>query len=802
MTMDLIFIVILLAKIFFTSLNYIMQVNLNSAIVYNRQTPQQKHSLKNSTTKPLTIEKRMSISFAGATVVQKTITSQIEHEKSKLLRLFKDILALNVPILTEEEKIFAQIKKAHALIKASIRKEDEIEFRMLSLMENNSLNAQQKLNLAQQLKKEYNRLLKTRLTDIEEQKPPKDNFDYSLISKFKNAILNNDFNLAEIQEDHYSGLKDITTVKEFKEKYPSIRIPANPREVIAQKIFDTFDRDFYYDLDRIFDTKNESIVLEFMFRYCDAYFEILSEQFEDMNKYDLLNEFGKTVTEKVLAKYLELKENDNFESIPENVKYNIAEVSKTDKEMLKLDYDALVIGTLKQLYLENKKLNQIEYKEGDTSFSVATIKDPTYQFEKIPEKMKRLIAESYKPAKLQKEYQKYTTEELKARLNYFVNREVGNRDEIFDTIIDFDSSKFTNEDKQYLIKFLHILDDINEGKISIDDGITIINSNSLRPHGTFKLNEIERKTIEEKIKQEKEQILAFNKLRENFDDAINKLYALNLASLATSFSKFYPENNNEESIKATQKAIEVINKNLRFKNSQHIQAGLLRWEIFNDYLNNSQDSIQFKQAMKYAQYFGSDNIDNKCGQYLINRELVDNYPKSLSMAPRPKILERVMQKFDYDKDLATIYLCKHEDYLMLDKKDKQSILKILEIFDEKNSNDRVLLKPIIEKDYINNDTAIQNPNLSGTNEATMASKAKLEIFNKYKFPGCVDLYKEFEEALSMIATEYGTSGIKKTGTNNNAIEHKIEVKIMGYPDRLFSSQNNYYFDIYDEKGLH
>ena len=61
--------------------------------------------------------------------MQKTITSQIEHEKSKLLRQFKEILALNVPKLSPEEKIMAQIKRAHSIIKMTMRKEEEIEKR-------------------------------------------------------------------------------------------------------------------------------------------------------------------------------------------------------------------------------------------------------------------------------------------------------------------------------------------------------------------------------------------------------------------------------------------------------------------------------------------------------------------------------------------------------------------------------------------------------------------------------------------------------------------------------------------------
>ena len=47
--------------------------------------------------------------------------------------------------------------------------------------------------------------------------------------------------------------------------------------------------------------------------------------------------------------------------------------------------------------------------------------------------------------------------------------------------------------------------------------------------------------------------------------------------------------------------------------------------------------------------------------------------------------------------------------------------------------------------------------------------------------------------------DYGYFKIKKIIDNSS---YKIELKIMGYPDRLFSSRNDYVFDIYSDRGLH
>mgnify|MGYP001514551987 FL=1 len=62
--------------------------------------------------------------------------------------------------------------------------------------------------------------------------------------------------------------------------------------------------------------------------------------------------------------------------------------------------------------------------------------------------------------------------------------------------------------------------------------------------------------------------------------------------------------------------------------------------------------------------------------------------------------------------------------------------------------------------------------------------------------------RKFEDALSSFAKMKNSSGIKQTGRNNETIRYKMELKIAGEDDRLFSSNNNYYFDIFSDKGMH
>ena len=61
---------------------------------------------------------------------------------------------------------------------------------------------------------------------------------------------------------------------------------------------------------------------------------------------------------------------------------------------------------------------------------------------------------------------------------------------------------------------------------------------------------------------------------------------------------------------------------------------------------------------------------------------------------------------------------------------------------------------------------------------------------------------DFEKAMTTFATEWGTSGIKRTTKNNKAMEYKMEIKLANHDDRLFALQKDYCFDVFSDKGLH
>ena len=56
--------------------------------------------------------------------------------------------------------------------------------------------------------------------------------------------------------------------------------------------------------------------------------------------------------------------------------------------------------------------------------------------------------------------------------------------------------------------------------------------------------------------------------------------------------------------------------------------------------------------------------------------------------------------------------------------------------------------------------------------------------------------------MSHLSSEKGNSGIKLTGRNNEKQKYKMEAKLAGHDDRLFSSKNDFYFDVFSPIGLH
>ncbi len=751
------------------------------------------------------------IAFGAIYNVKPKKIVNIDQEKSKLLKQISELLELNTADTDFTDIIMSAVRKSIAAVRARMIREEQIYDRMELLMQDTVSNPQQLMNEANRLKKELNQLKKFK-PHFEEPKKlssQDERIDYHLLNKFKSAITGDDYRLGRVFEQYYSGLNEVKTVEELNSRFPKIKTPTRPEEVIAKKIEATLTRDFYEDFDEVLATENTELVSNFIIINLDKMIkEIAAKSKVD---YELLaTKVGKPFVELILQKHDSyLQAGQGFTAVPEHRKIKIAQITENDAKLLSVDFDDFVLSTVRKLYLGGEKLNQIKYTDGTTSISLSALKDADYKFEKVPEKLKSMMNMASSIHHAQRDYDNFTVDQFKARLNYYSGKELANNEDILKLIIDFDECNFAQEDIKPLIKLLKQCDAITDGEKTIDEVVEYLRAERVSPHGTRKMNEIELQRAEENFRLRQKKFLELNIHRQSFDDAINVLYANNLNNIANTCAKYRPESLEPKDLENAEYIVKIINENFdsksRILNKEKVQQRISRWDTYNSYeLSNTKDP-RFVQAQQYAK--DPDGIVDveKAGHYLCNAEIVELYPSSLEYTKVPEIVEKIISN-TADKDEAIKYLCKFDSYLDMDNVDKSSIYKILELFDTKSSLDKSILKYIVENDYLKSDTVgsiVVAVDKDGKPiMATIGASAKQQLMDKYRYPRGVDYLKKFEDALSSSATSTGSSGIKNTGRNNESQKYKMELKIAGENDRMFSSNNDYYFDIFSDKGLH
>lgn len=747
----------------------------------------------------------------GAIYNVKTKNINIEAEKNKLLKQILEILETNTQDTDITDIITSAFRKALGSVRIVLEKRRRILQDLDNLLVDKTLNPQQKSDRVRMLRKEYSRLEKYKPAQ-QKTKPSKiqdEKIDYQLMNKFKTAISEDNFNLRKIFLEYYSNLNNIKTIEELKEQYPKIKIPPRPEEVIAKKIESVLTRDFYEELDKVFENGSQDNIVKFLEYNITKMTKLIAQKF-NVNPENLFQRTGIEISTTILKKYEMYKVENRISSIPEQRKIKFPQITDIDIKMLAVDFDDFVISSVRKHYLEGQKFNDLTYSNQYITLPLAQLKVSDYKFEKIPEKIKGILNSADTLHAAQRDYENFDTGKFKSRLNFYANREPGNNEDILTSIINFDTCNFTEEDKKLLIQFLKELDRMNDGEKTISQVIETIQTKGLEPKGTQKLNEIEKQKAEQSYKIRQKEISELNSIKKDFDDVINTLYANNLNNLANSCSKYRPNSLDKTEIENAKFLIKMIAdnidpKNKKLSNKNKLEQNIIRWDTYNLYKNNKSEKMLFEKAIEFAsEPDGTINI-NKAGQYLVNSEVVQLYPMSLEATRQPEILEKIMEKAGTDTDMAIRYLCKFDNYLDMNPEDKQLISNFIDFFNQKDAVEKAMLKYIIENDYINSDTSVlTNIHETGspTIKATIASSAKKQILDKYKYPLCIDYMRKFEDALSSFAKMKNSSGIKQTGRNNETIRYKMELKIAGEDDRLFSSNNNYYFDIFSDKGMH
>ena len=733
----------------------------------------------------------------------------IDIEKSKLLRQISDILEFDTSELTKEQTIMSSIRQMLEDFRALQLKRQAMKEKIEQVINDKTLNKQQKVNILNQYKKELE-ALKRKPKKQPAQKPAgktEERTDFQLMNKFKSALSNGNFNLLKVFKEYYADLGNITTLQELAKRYPKIKIPPRPEDVVAKKITDSLTRDFFEEFEKcqkFGDIEGaDELINQVVLSACRN--AKTAHNVEPNAFYEKLL----TVTKKsIQQRFADLQAKDAISSVPTNRKLKEALISETDAKLLSVDFDEFVLSTHKRQYLGGERLNDIVYEENGIKIPLKSLSNTGYKMEKVSEKVRKMIADADKMLRSERAYEQFPPEKLKIRLEHFVNGPIGENDELLDLIVKFDSCRFEPDDITMLRKFLSIMDDVEDGNIDIPKAINKVRGDDVRPKGTQTLDALERQELEQKLKIEQRLKAQLNKLQNDFDDLINSLYINGLNSAAVTCSKYRPVSLDPKDTESADFIMKLIREHLspetgEVANKLKLEESLSRWNTFVHYKSKNPNSDVFKDAIKIAtKEDGSVDID-KAGQYILNFEKVDSYPESLEFVLEPEVLKKIMERTDNTED-AIRYLSRFDDYMTLPEVEKTKLSTISEMFNIKDPIDKAILKHIIENDYISTNTTILtkvHERSTDTFESVFAVEAKKQLLDEIPYPECIDYFKGFENALSMMAASEGATGIKHL-TNNDALAHKIEAKIKGNVSRLFSSKNNYVFDIFSKDGLH
>ena len=791
-----------------------MKIQSNTPISYNTYS---KNILRNTEGENLAaVESQEQLAPASKipfTGMNKLVPKRldIESETRKLLKQISEILEFDTSDFSPEEYFLSSMQKMlNSFRNLELRKQRILE-KLEAIEADRRLTPNQKVSALQSLKHELTSILKTKLTP-EKSKPKKnidgDKMDFALLNKLKSAIVKGDFSLLKVYKEHYKGLLDIEDLETLAKVYPKIKLPPRPEDVVAKKVLDTLTRDFFeafdekvmaQDADGAYEL-SDAIVIKLCKSMCDRY------NVDFNSAYDKL---AAPIHNAILRRYADIQSKDAFSAIPIVRKIKEPQITPTDIAMLRVNYDEFVLDVLKRQYLNSEKLNDIVYEGYGVRIPVRTLASTDYKISKASDRIRRIVTAGEDIKVAQRDYDNFDPVLLNKRLEFFANTKSASDDAVLSKIIDFNSCQFEPEDISTLRQFLRRLDQFEDGDISLDDLKHLILKEDLSPRGTKKLNDLERKKVAEAMKVEQRKMFELTSKQDEFDNAINLLYENNLASVAGSCLKYRPLTLDSKDIEKAQYIIDVVNDVVnsakgRPVNTARIEASITRWDTFNFYKENKADSAIYEKALKFAKRSdGSIDVD-RAGQYIINSELVETYPQSKSFAQHPEVLERIMERVA-SKDKAIEYLFKFDDYTTLPASDKTKLTILNDVFNSNDPIEKQLFKYVVEGDYASSETKILtrlNDKGDEVVESTFHPNAKQQIIDKYRYPLCLEYLQAFEEALTTIAPTRGASGVKLTGSNNKSIQYKIEVKLKGHDDRLFSSKNNYVFDIFSARGLH
>lgn len=730
-------------------------------------------------------------------------------DAKKLLKQLNEILKENLPFDAEAAEEEFRLKAMRHIDNVMKRMESHLLDCMIlrNASETGSIDKRAVLVQAENLLKKIKITQQSNDNFYYELPPEKDiRTDYDLIEKLKTALTDDKFNFLDIFKRHYGKLNEIKTIKELNEAYPSIQTPARPEQIVADKLESTITRDFYENLYETLKNKDKKSFSDMMSAKIIEVFDnnIKVKNEEEVEFY--VTKLSEYLIQSIQNRLTKAIDTASFTSIPEQRKIKKGFITDDDIRFLNMDYDDFVTSVIREQYLNFKNPNEIIYTSNGKKIKVSSIRDLAYKFEKIPNRIKNIISSGENIKTAQRSYDSYSPEFFRKRLEFYGDR-MADSEELLEEIVEFNACKFEKEDILMLKKFLNGLDEVWDEKIMLKEFLNRVRQNNIKPLGTEKLNNIEHQKAIEALQNEQKKLAALKNEQQKFEDFITILHKNKMNYIAELCSQYKPESLDAQELYKANLLLksfkENLDKNGNIKDLNRLRISLFRKVTYLD--NKNEDSKLIHEAEKFAKNKKGEIDIEKAGQYIINHDILEKYPQSLEYAKNKEISESIIKYFKNDRDSAIRYLCKYDDYEDLPISQKSKLSEVLKIFNIKETLDKNIIKKIIENDYILSDTsakAVMSNNTGKTVIATISSKAKKELYDYYKFPKCVEYFTAFENALSQFAQNKNSAGIKLLGRNNNSMKNVIELKILGYSDRLLSFDGTYYFDTFSNTGFH
>lgn len=387
--------------------------------------------------------------------------------------------------------------------------------------------------------------------------------------------------------------------------------------------------------------------------------------------------------------------------------------------------------------------------------------------------------------------------ELKEHLiDLYIENEQINKIDLFSIIIDYINDKDYQDisEKQDLIQFAKLLNNIAQNKLAINEGI----SNPLTQRF---VNEIEKNEREEQEKQEKFEIQLAQ-----FYGVIEHLAQNNMVDVTAICYKYIPQDINDKKAKIIESMLKMIKDVTNNEKKPIEQLNKIKRNLI--YLDATIDPTM-KKELDEAKIFCEKNYENKnpekIGQIIENKRIYNDYLNTGTITKYPQdfvdLIKEKSAKFGpkYESSNALRYMIKLDNWFNSDMAAKNQLNDFLKIFTTDRLIDNAIIQHFIETIYTKEDTcAVAIASNGREQETIIPAETKSKIYSYRKYPNALRYLCAFEEAMQEFAPPTGTTGIKIETTGKK----RIKLKIAGIPDRIFSTNKDYRFDDYSPTGDH